>query len=1680
MKHIATLITVLLFSNMANSQEPDATYQILWKNVEKLEQQALTKSALEIVKSISEKAKKEKNSVQTIKSLLYMSKYAMTLEEDAQLKIITEFKAEINKSVVPTRNILEGYLANLYWQYFQQNRYQFYNRTRTETKIDTLDFRTWDLTTLFEEIGVHFEKSLRNSEKLQKIRVAEFDALINHQKNSETYRPTLFNLLAHNALEFYKTKENSIVRPSYKFEIENSELLCEALPFLDVKLASKDSASLQLKALKTYQKLLRFHSNDISPEALAEVDIERLKFIYQNAFFEDKDQYYLEALQNSAARHRKNKVSALYNYEIALLYNQWGDTFNPKANQVHQWKKKDALELCSSVVKAYPESRGALLCKALKVNILSKNLQLLSEKHIPTNQPSKLLVKHKNHTDLQLSAYRISRNQIKKLSEIYETEKQFSFIKKLVLAKQWNAVLKNEEDYQPHSTEILLPALDVGSYIVLATSKNETKRAFAFSDIQVTNLAISETSTPENKYFQVIDRNNGRPLSKANVQFSYQKNYDGRMLKKTLVSDKKGFVKIPLSDKRWTNVHITVNHKDDQAYFGEYYLNSKYNQKNQNQVTNKCFLFTDRSIYRPGQIVYFKGILMETVKNSSNVLPKENVLASLHDVNGQKVSELDFETNEFGSFNGEFVLPSSGLTGEFYIQVYSVSGLVNENFYFSIEEYKRPKFETSFTPIKETYKVNDSVIVKGTAFAYAGSAITDAKVVYRVKRTVYFPRWYYWSRPYYNNAAQEITYGETVTDASGNYEIYFKAIPEKNTLKENLPVFSYEINADVTDINGETHSAVTTVRVGYHALSVNIFIDSTLHKDKKDNTVTVLTSNLNGEFIPAKGSLRIYKLKAPKYTLRNRPWEAPDYKSFTKEKFKELFPYDAYDNEDNSVNWEKGSLVLQTDFDTEKSTEISLRNSKKWVSGKYLIEVEAKDKFGQIIKEVKQTTLYSDKEKKLADQEFFRIKTDKNEYSVGDEVVLTLASSSKNLFVTVYLEKDRKIKDTYIVHLKDDAETLTFPVSEDDLGGFAITYSFSGYNSFLSNALNVYVPYPKTDLEIETIHFRDKLKPGTSETWTFKVKGPKGEKVSAELLAGMYDASLDAFKGHNWSFNPLYRSSYYTHMGINGYQSYGIRNFEAYNPIENYTFPQQFYDSFNWFGLNLGYGYRLYQRSEVMKNRVSNQFSMEALDDSSELEEIVVAGAPEGKTVGVPVTENDFNPIAEAEKQGGTNDGQIQVRKNLQETAFFLPKLQTDIEGNISFSFTTPEALTQWKLQVLAHTKDLSSSIITLNTLTQKELMVIPNAPRFLREGDNIVISTKIANLTEEALSGEAKLELIDAISGKDISNTLLSSSSPQEARQRFRVDSLGNTQVSWNMKMPEGLQAVQYKIIAKAGDFSDGEQHVLPVLTNRMLVTETLPMWVKSNQDKNFVLEKLRDNTSSTLKHHKLTLEMTSNPAWYAVQALPYLMEYPYDCNEQIFSRYYANTLASHIANSNPRIQEVFKQWANSDALMSNLEKNQELKSLLIQETPWLRDAQSETEQKKRIALLFNFNKMKQEQAIALSKLRNNQMSSGAWAWFAGGRANRFITQHIISGLGHLKHLNVSGQHKDNAQMVKKAMRYLDAEFIKEYEYMKKHATDLNDDHLSYTQIHYLYMRSFFGAIPVSKKVNDIMTYYY
>ncbi len=1801
MKKSALILFMLIcFSNFSNAQSQNS-YTSMWEQVYQFELESLPKSALKIVEKIYSSAKKENNTIQITKAIIYKSKFALLLEENAQLKIISELKQEIKLAQSPSKNILENILAKWYWQYYEQNRYRFYQRTKTAKKIDAVDFRTWDLQTLYTEVHTHYQNSLKNATLLQNTALRPFSELLQNQKDSQKYRPTLFDFLAHNALEFYAQTELNITKPAYKFELNNASFFNVAKDFIKQQITTKDTLSLQFNSLLIYQNLIKFHLKNKNTIALASIDLERLNFIKKHSTVANKKLLFEETLHLAYHTYKDSEASAMYGFALANLYFNQAKNYNPKHKKTaDQFKNKEALQLCKAIIQKFPNTKSAQFSKQLIAVIENPSLQITSEEILPINKKSKLLIRYKNLDKLYFTAFRITKKQRQKFHKIYNDSTKIAFINKLKVAKKWNNPLKTEGDFQQHSTEVIVPEFTNGMYLIVASKTNslDKDKLYATAFTQSSNLVLIEKSVGTKMIYQVVDRNTGKPIEGAKItlrnyketRYRYEKAYH-----KTFTSNVNGEF-IVNANNYYRNLEATVQYKGDNAIFNGFYIYQRREPRNYKRTQEITFLFTDRSIYRPGQTVFFKGIVLDKKQNKSNVVANQNVTVKLTDANGQEVKTTAFTTNSFGSFAGEFILPSNGLTGNFYLSANNHNNYYG-NVSISVEEYKRPKFEANFKPITETFKINDSVLVIGEAKAFAGSVISDAKVIYSVRRKVNYPRWWYWYRPQFTSEAQEIKHGETSTDANGNFKITFKALADTSTNKKDLPVFTYEITADITDINGETRSTTTNIKVGYHTTLAEITITERLDKNNKENTFEILTKNLNGEKVNSKGSVKIYKLEAPKYVLRSRPWKAPDYQVISKDNYQEYFKHDAYQDEDNSINWKKGKKVYDNTFDTSKKTKYDLKKTKKWTSGKYLIIVATKDNNGLEVKDQQRFEVFAENDKTVADNQLFTISTNKESYKPAENVELRLGSASKNMYITLVVEKNNQLVHSEIIHLQNEIKTIRIPVKNNDLGGFSVHYQYVNYNSFGSGNSRISVPYPTTDLQIEASTFRDKLQPNQEETWKFNIKGAKGEKVTSELLAAMYDASLDMFKPHQWRFNPINYSYYYPTISSNAQHSIQNTSFNIQNiPYRSFYAQNQKFDTFNWFGFHM---YNRWQNNQYLRTlkmirkdydyiitgqiqdtqgplpgvniiikgtnfgtitdfdgnysikvkkgetlqfsfigyttvekkiENSNSIHLTLESGNDELEEVVVT-ALSGKVAGLKIrgkssiakkemlrsapapqvmamTESEEIVEMDAVEEGNTNNtdpsdkkkaiakpdfSEVKIRKNLQETAFFFPQLQTDSKGNVSFSFTTPEALTRWNVNLLAHTKEGCSAQKSLQTVTQKELMVLPNAPRFLRESDTLVFASKISNLTSKTLTGIAALQLTDAVTGKNIDTSLQNTKS----NQTFTVDAKGNTNINWKLIIPSGIQAVQYKVIAKAGTFSDGEQNALPVLSNRMLVTETLPMWVRSNQTKIFTLDKLKNNTSKTLVNHRLTLEMTSNPAWYAVQALPYLMEYPYECAEQTFSRFYANSLASHIANSNPRIQEVFNQWKNSDALLSNLEKNQALKSLIIQETPWLRDAQSETEQKKRIGLLFDLNHMSNNLQSALRKLEQMQRNDGAWGWFQGSRyPNRYITQHIATGFGHLNKLQVSVNDKAS-KMINNAVSFLDKELINDYNKLIKQAKKIRkkaktkakglaaekaylaQDHTSYFQLQFLYMRSFYNEKHISKSLQKAMDYY-
>ncbi|KAA1242481.1 MG2 domain-containing protein [Aquimarina sp. RZ0] len=1838
--YFISLFLLLTFTTISNAQYK---YDKLWAKIENLELEGKTRSASERIDYILKIAKKDNNDPQLIKSFFYKAKYELLLKDDADAFVYELLKSEIKKSSFPTRNILESILAKNLENYLDSQAYKIRNRTSIDSIISK-DYKTWDINTLKFQIHQHYQNSLKEHRELGKIKDTVFSKILLYGDNDLQYKNTLYDLLANRALNFY---DSNLYYSNKKnnFSIKSAHYTIPSV-FKNYTLKNSESFSTMQSALQIFQNLEKIHAKGNDNLSLVMTALERLRFLQRK---KPSDQnLYLNALKKLQTKYTK-EPKAQISLQLARYYQK---NMNLKTHPNYNEK---ALQLSYEISKEFPKTVVSTEANKLITFITNPHLKITSEGFIIPNKPSRVLIEYKNIDSIHLSFYKVPIRYYGIRDFYYNIDSLLTvFTEKHTAIQKVVYGLPKNKYYVNRTTEIILPKLPQGKYIIIAqkdASKPFKNSIYGINYIQSTSLAIVTKSTNKKNTYQVVNRSSGAPVNKAKIVLT--DNDTESPFYRKLSTDSRGEASIYKGKKSHIFNTLISNNKDSlfiQTDLDQFYPRSNYNHI-KDKFEAKASLFTDRSIYRPGQKIYFKGVLTQLKKNKSTPVVGEYVAITLYDTNSQEVKELRLLTNEFGSVHGEFTLPSNGLNGAYTIEIdedYDEDSHFWDDVDFQyheheilVEEYKRPKFEINFDKIIEVYTFNDSIHVRGSAKAFFGGNVSNAIVDYSVKRE---KKYFY----YPSFTAEEVTiYNETVTDQKGNFDITFKATPDHRSKPKDRHIYTYEIQVEITDINGETRNKTQKINIGYHSLVTQLMMQTNINTDSNDAVVFIDINNLNQVPIPGKGKLNIYKQHHPTRILRKRPWTIPNIQTIPEEAFIALFPNDRYTTENKTILDKQKPIAIYS-VDTSKDTTVVLENISNWKEGTYIAKFDTKDPYGYDITTEQKFTVTDPRKNFLPDNRIFDIKT--NDRYIGSKNILEIEArtAAKSLFVTI--EAFQKNKRIYHDVIEITSGKWVIPIllkqKKDQID---IQISYVKYNCIWTD--NVRYNFPKktidTKLAIQLETFRNKIEPGKNETWKLKVLNTSGAPASAEVLASMYDQSLDSFKEHQWQNNIKihnYELLYYnilpnidintsfqnTYIRIKNLASlrYRDQNF-THNDIHSFGFnlvnPE---NNQRWYLNTIDYHHHIKETKggkrlkvpggtisgivtddtgvpllgvniiikgtnrgtvsdfdglftiEANKNDIlffshigyilsevkinNNKASIVMREDPALLEEVIVVGYGTTQkrsltgaitTVSSQETSSEFDQLLSGKVTGitivsangafgassilkirgynttGKNKplviingiprlkglesivakdivdlqmlkGDVAVkmygrkaangviiittkkgieelqkivpRKNLKETAFFFPQLQTDKKGNISFNFTSPETLTKWKFQAFAYDKQLNSRLIQSEVITQKELSVTPNPPRFLRQGDTISLSAKITNLNIKKMNGLVSLQLIDEISQKNLQSLIIDS----KQVQNFTVDARQNASANWKIHIPENVKAIRYTICAKAGKFSDGEESILPVLSNNLLVTESIPIWVRPGEKKTYGFDKMAKQTSTTQKNHQLTIEYTTNPAWFAIKSLPYLMEFPYECAEQTFARYYSNEIATHILNSNPKIKTVFDIWKKNDQFVSNLEKNEELKNILIQETPWLRNAQSEKEQQTRLAELFDIVKITKKQEDILQKLKRMQDPSGGFPWFSGSNPNRYITRHLVSGLGHLKKLNIDSENIYTTNIIaKKAIAYLDIKYLENFKYQFLNNGDYyftNDD------LHYFYARSFWEEkYPISQEIKNIYNTY-
>ena len=1558
-----SLIVLLVMSVFAPMQAQ--TYDNLWKELEVLERKDLPKSVISEAMKIYDKAKAEQNVPQMMKAYLTAMQYRSLLTPDS-------LKVDMNG--------LEQWASQTGSMEDKAILYSILGEMTMPADVK-------------KGLG-YLQASLKDKDRLLLIPVEKLRPMVRVGEASKRYfRDNLYNLLARRAIQ---------IMQQYRWQAAAKANQTNSLPadmtdmdkFVTYQFVPVSDCDLTAAVMQTYQSLLKAYDTETEREGWLLTGIDALNYLYRNFSGNFSNDVCQQELRKWI--HTYPAVKTVPEAYLALA-----QFLQYQNNQVER------LRIVREGIAGYPRYEGINQLKNIEKEILNASLSLEIATAYPGEQQS-VKVNYKNLTGITLQLYKVN---LPVTSAVLQNRTTHFESKYARLQREEHFSLKPTTDYLNIDTTLTIQAPQAGIYFLKAVPDGK-KGVSDGTLMNVTALKTIYRPLPDGTLeLVVVDAVSGQPVSEAEVTI-YTEKGGGYSPQQTYQADKQGTLKLDFlnSNKYWYNAHTAADNAMPilNLWKNDYY----YKESKRKEVLQ---LFTDRSIYRPGQTVYVSGLAYEMEKDSTRVLADKKYTVSLYDANNNETGKVEVRTNGFGSFSGQFVLPSPCLTGYFSLRAADTSVS------FKVEEYKRPTFDVTFEPVKVEYQVGDSIEVVGMAKTFAGAPVQNARVHYNISRS-YAWVWRFMGR---GSARWE---GEAMTDADGKFSVPVHFEIDSDRRESPLWYYTYNIQADVTDGAGETQQANLSLPLGSTSMVLNMDnLPDNLVKEKKLE-IKLTAMNLSGEPVDTPVTYQVVEMEEQK---------------------------DGQEKEGRKVL--TGTVEANKSFVPEAIYALP--------SGNYRLKLSAKDTQGRECTASKNFLLFSlnDKRPPFVITDWFY--QDGLEFDAASPATVYIGSSEKNVYLLYDVFAGNKRLESKRIELSDSVVSFRFPYKKEYGDGILVSMAFVKDGRLYSHNARIMKPAPEKKLQLKWTTFRDKLRPGQQEEWKLTVLYPDGSPAEAEMLATMYDASLDKiYSAHKLDFGvdfhyvvPLtyWNTSYMRNAYL--YVDFPLKRFRAV-PLE---YSELIIPSTGRMeAMVVGYGGSpratlagaLKIRGRSAANAVMNQ---EAVTDMVLQEEMVETSAQEKVEMG------SSEELAET--------GDIQIRENFAETAFFYPQLRTNEKGEVSISFVLPESLTRWKFMGLAHTRNVDYGKIEATATASKEFMLQPNMPRFVRVGDKANIAASLMNLSDKGVKGTVRMELFNPETEKVF----------YSQKQKFDVKGGETGHVNFTFEVGDKYAVMACRMVADGDTFSDGEQRYIPVLTDKQWVTETVPLNVNGEGAHTFSLENLFNKHSKTASEQRLTVEFTAHPAWYAVQALPVVAN---PQNEDALSwatAYYAHSLAACIVKENPRIKQIFDSWkaqsGTKETFMSNLQKNQELKNILLAETPWLTEATNEAEQKQRIATLFDLNTMNSQLAVSVEKLGELQNADGAWSWYKGMQGSRYVTTQVMEMLVRLNALTHQDADSRMQPMIQKGFEYLGKQAAEEYKSMKeaekKGAVGLRP---SEQVLRYLYICVLDGKAPVDKKVNQ------
>ncbi|CAA6821660.1 MAG: Unknown protein, partial [uncultured Sulfurovum sp.] len=1005
-------------------------YATQWQTINALNKQSLPKSALEKVNVLYTQAKKDKNVIQIIRATLYKKNYISTFNQNGEVQSIQMIEETIKEvDSIEEKSILYSILAEVYQSYYEKNYYKIGQRTQIKKTVSK-DLQTWSSKDFLNKIYTLYQKSL--NEHTQNVNIEKYQEILSTAKNVEGLRPTLYDLLVFRAMNYFNN-EQSYLHQVKSFKFTNKNAFSSALTFSKLKFQGADQKSLKYQNTLLYQKLLKFYLNNNHQKALEHFNLKRLTFVKHNFVAPNAQQHYLQALNQLLD---KDKNSEALRYLINHYHEQEDYT--------------KALELIKiGLVSTNPFVNQT--AKNVENNIKEKQLRVNIER---VNLPHENLlssIAYRNLDQIFVKVFKLSQKEQETLNQRTDNkDNTLEYLKNFKALKTLHFELPKTKDYQVHTTEVSLESYDIGNYIFLFSSNENFNTESFYQKVKISNLSYFQ----KNEQLLILHRKSGLPLAKVKVLLTDPK---GKVLSK--LSNAKGFVDLKTINKSY---RIRLEHKNDILDLNQYLNRSyPYTDNDENQPKQVHF-FTDRSIYRPGQTIYFKGLLSQSQqKKKPKVLTEEKVLVHFNNTNGQKIDEKTFISDQFGTFHGQFTAPKSGLLGSM-----SLSANVHGRTHFRVEEYKRPKFEITFESNKKTYNLGESIILKGLAKAYAGNFINHAKVKFTIERQTQYP----WRHPFphYPNfyGKVHLSSGTVQTNEKGEFNIPFKAVANTKLSSQKEVNYLYVISVEVTDNTGETQNAKKIFNIGQTNLKITMRTSKKQFIDE-NNSLTLETNNLNGEFKAIKGYLNIEKVIQEKKLYRERYWSQGDKKFYSKEAFEKRFPHYRYEPK------EKTKQFIETfHFDTNISKTISLNHLPQ---GEYILTLNTTNQYAEELTKEKRILRLDNQNKELFKPSALSLENKIIDYKVGEQAKINIKSSLPKAEVLFRLEQYGEVLEEKWINLENFHQEV-IDIKKSYQGNIYYSVNLLANNRHFTEHGKISVPWD-SELKVEYLSFRDKLKP---------------------------------------------------------------------------------------------------------------------------------------------------------------------------------------------------------------------------------------------------------------------------------------------------------------------------------------------------------------------------------------------------------------------------------------------------------------------------------------------------------------------------------------------------------------------------------------------------------------------------